>query len=81
MGVFSNRFDHEPAGFKPFHEKKLKIAYLIDFCRFFLENGPVLVKVALKKTCRLPYAFNETVSCHFYDKNIKIFIKINPSGP
>ena len=49
MGVFSNRFDHEPAGFKPFHEKKLKIAYLIDFCHFFLENGPVFVKVALKR--------------------------------
>ena len=81
MVVFLNRFDHEPAGFKPFHEKKLKIAYLIDFCRFFLENGPVFVIAGLKKTNWLSYAFNEPVLSRFYEKIIKIFIKINLSVP
>ena len=81
MVVFLNRFDHVPDGFKPFHEEKLKITFFIDFCRFFLENGQVCLIAGLKKTNSLSYAFNEPVLSRFYEKVIKIFIKINLSGP
>ena len=61
--------------------KKVKNSLSHRFLPFFLENGPVFVEAALKKTHRLPNEFNEPVLSRFYEKIIKIFIKINPSGP